>query len=147
MAGRGRPPKETTLRQGTGRINPNHFETIEIDGEIRGPELPDGPDYPDWHPQTRLWWESWRASAQAQKFLATDWDFMLETAFLHTKLWRTNRNGDALAAEIRQRVAKFGATPEDRQRLRMKIVLPGSDNEKSASDNKPKADIRVLKFD
>ncbi|TCO47311.1 hypothetical protein [Actinocrispum wychmicini] len=53
----------------------------------------------------------------------TDWDFLLDTALLHAELW----SGVAsVAPELRLRVGKLGATPEDRQRLRMQIIEPGA---------------------
>jgi hypothetical protein len=86
---------------------------------LRGPDLP--PPTSDWPDATRRWWWTWRRSAQAVTFTPTDWDFLLDTAVLHARFW----NGDEkVAAELRQRVAKFGATPEDRLRLRMQVTAP-----------------------
>jgi plasmid maintenance system antidote protein VapI len=54
----------------------------------------------------------------AQTFTDSDWDFLLDTALLHSEMW----NGETkLAAEIRLRVSAFGSTPEARLRLRLKI--------------------------
>ena len=47
----------------------------------------------------------------------------MDTALLHAELWAGNA---ACASELRLRVAKFGATPEDRARLRMSIEEPES---------------------
>lgn len=114
MAGHGPAPKDPAKR--IRRNAPTVPTTVVTDdGELRGPDLPQ--PY-SWHPQTRSWWETWRRSPQAQTMTATDWDFMLDTAVLHTGMWM----GEAkLAAEVRLRVAKFGATPEDRARLRMQV--------------------------
>lgn len=69
-----------------------------------------------WHPQTVEWWAMWGRAAQSGTFTESDWLYLLETAFLHHQFW----NGDSKqASELRLRVAKFGATPEDRARLRM----------------------------
>lgn len=76
-----------------------------------------------WPAQTRRWWESWRRSPQAVTFTATDWDFLLDSAVLHAALWR----GDVkAAAELRLRVALFGATPADRARLRLSVKAPAA---------------------
>jgi hypothetical protein len=91
---------------------------VEVDDVVRGPELPGSFEWPD---QTRLWWETWRASPQASTFTDTDWSFLLDTAVMHAEFWLGNR---ALAGELRLRVAKFGATPEDRARLKMSIGDP-----------------------
>lgn len=92
---------------------------IADDGELRGPELPDGIA---WHARTQAWWDVWRRSAQAQTFTDTDWSSLLDTAMVHTRMW----GGDPrLAAEVRIREAKFGATPEDRARLHLEVEQPG----------------------
>jgi hypothetical protein len=53
----------------------------------------------DWHPMTRMWWDTWRGSAQAQTFLPTDWMFLIDTALLM-----------ATAAQIAEHVLTTGAT-------------------------------------
>ena len=115
MAGRGPTPRNSDV----------DFE-LEADGKVRGPELPESYDWPA---QTVTWWENWRTSAQSLRMKPTDWDFMLDTAMLHAELWSGN---GAVAAELRLRVAKFGATLEDRQRLKMAIVEPDAKPKKAA---------------
>jgi len=115
-------PNDTARREAETTILP------ESSAEIHGPDLPqwwierplesDDPSLP-WHPRTLAWWETWRDSGQASVFTDTDWDFLLETASLHTAFWYGKTD---LAAELRLRVAKFGATPEDRQRLKIKFA-------------------------
>lgn len=86
---------------------------------LAGPPLPGRAD--QWPEQTQRWWWTWRRSPQAKTFTPTDWDFMIDTALLHARLW----GGDSrVAAELRLRVAKFGATLEDRLRLRMQVTGP-----------------------
>jgi hypothetical protein len=54
----------------------------------------------------------------APMFTETDWSFLIDTAVLHAEYWL----GDlGVAGELRLRVAKFGATPEDRARLRIAV--------------------------
>lgn len=117
MAGRGPAPKDPAKRR---RTNADPVPTVVVspDDEVRGPELPGSYDWPA---QTRAWWETWRSSPQAQTFTSTDWDFLLDTALLHAELWAGN---GAVASELRLRVAKFGATPEDRARLRLQVEEP-----------------------
>jgi hypothetical protein len=93
---------------------------LVADGKIYGPELPDSYDWPD---ATLTWWQTWRASAQASKFTDTDWSFLIDTAVLHAEFWLGNRS---VAGELRLRAAKFGATPEDRARLRLQVGEPGA---------------------
>ncbi|MGW6855788.1 phage terminase small subunit [Streptomyces xanthophaeus] len=130
MAGRGPAPKDPSKRR---RRNASEPETvITPDDEMRGPELPAGVLGEDedtglmieWHPMTQLWWDSWRTSAQAQTFVATDWLFLIDTALMHHTMWAKGRW--EFASEVRLRAAKFGATPEDRARLKMKVDDPAN---------------------
>jgi hypothetical protein len=72
---------------------------------------------------TKKWWTAWRKSPQAAGMLSeVDWYFMVDTALIHHNMWSNGRW--EFANEVRMRVAKFGATPEDRNRLRMEIDVP-----------------------
>lgn len=134
MAGRG--PAPTGKAEGTRRRNaPPKLTVVASDDVVRGPELPDDLDWPD---ATLAWWETWRRSPQATTFTDTDWSFLLDTAILHMEFWDGNR---AVGAELRLRVAKFGATPEDRARLRLSIGdAPGK--ARPAAERKPAARTR-----
>jgi len=113
----------------------------KVTDELRGPDLPQGQDWPD---ATRRWWWTWRRCAQAATFTPTDWDFLLDTAILHAALW----NGDTrVSAELRFRVAKFGATPEDRLRLRMQVTTlpdPATEGEGNGQQSRY-AHLRAVK--
>jgi hypothetical protein len=107
------PKKERTRPNDTARRQAE-FIKLPADNALRGPDLPDG----EWHPRTVAWFDTWRRSPMAAAFIATDWDFLIDTAMLHTRLW----NGDMKqAAEVRQRVGKLAGTPEDRLRLRIEV--------------------------
>jgi hypothetical protein len=69
-----------------------------------------------WPARTLEWWTMWRDSPLSATFTSTDWSELLDTALLHARFWRGEVK---LAGELRLRVAKFGATPEDRARLRI----------------------------
>lgn len=116
MAGRGPAPKDPSKR--VRRNKPEPVTVIVGDGQVHGLELPDGVDWPA---RTRAWWETWRSSPQASTFTDTDWSFLLDTAVLHAEFWSGNAS---VAAELRLRVAKFGATPEDRARLKIAVGEP-----------------------
>jgi hypothetical protein len=123
VAGTGPPPKDPAKRR-RRNPDPKATDTLITDGEVRGPELPEGVlDDESWHPRTVQWWETWRRSAQAQMFTDTDWEFLLDTALMHHTMWAKQKW--EFAAELRLRSAKFGATPEDRMRLRLSIETPG----------------------
>lgn len=118
MAGRGPRPKDPTTR---ARRNADPVPTRHLAPDATPASAPDLPSDVEWHPRTLAWWETWRSSGQAAELTATDWDFLLDTALLHTKFWNGN---DKVASELRLRVAKFGATPEDRARLRWEAERP-----------------------
>jgi hypothetical protein len=123
MAGRGPAPKDPAKRRRTNS-DPKPTNIITPDDELRGPDLPIDalPDHEQWHPRTRAWWNTWRRSPQAQTFTDTDWDFLIDTALMHHTMWSKGRW--EFASELRLRAAKFGATPEDRMRLRMQVDPP-----------------------
>ena len=126
MAGRGFAPSGTRSRESDQRRDEAAVTTVSPDDSVRGPDLPELDDDAEgnprgWPSMTRRWWETWRKAPQSQTFADTDWDFLLETALIH----RAFMLGDLKqAAELRLRVAKFGATPEDRMRLRLQIAAP-----------------------
>ena len=113
-------PKENPARR-------NKHDNISVvrreDGSLVGPEL----NWTiDWHPKTRDWWDAWRRSPQAILFEETDWEELESTALIHHSIWNNPKASvaqiSAGLAEMRQRVAKFGATMEDRLKLRMKFA-------------------------
>lgn len=115
MAGRGPAPKASDRRARRGQDQtPTTILQFE---EAAQPDLPDAMPWPE---ETIKWWNMWADSPQAELFGSTDWSFLLDTAWLHAMLWG---NGDlSVLAELRIRVAKFGATPEDRARLRIQFA-------------------------
>jgi hypothetical protein len=137
VAGHGNTiPKDPATRR---RRNADTVPTtaVSADDSLRGPDLPLGvlPDGEDWHPRTKAWWWTWRRSPQAQTFTATDWDFLIDTALMHHTMWLKGRW--EFASELRLRAAKFGATPEDRARLRMQVTQPDQPAEPAAQGEKP----------
>lgn len=150
MAGRGFAPKETRSRARDAKARDAEMRQVEPDDEVRGPELPEGvlPDQESWHLRTVQWWETWRRSPQAQTFIATDWDFLLDTALLHHVMWTKGRW--EFASEVRLRAAKYGATPEDRMRLKLKIETPAdqpSAPETSRSTSDRRKNLRIVSED
>lgn len=113
---------------------------VKWDGVRRGPNLPKDIGV-HWCPRTQAWWDVWRDSPQAMVMTDTDWESMLETAYLHHEFWspkivmnyKTKKLEQVskspaelknIATELRARVAAFGATFEDRLKLRMQIMTP-----------------------
>jgi hypothetical protein len=136
MAGRGPAPKDPKKRARTNsdpvalRVItaepiaqpdlPEFDVQVEVDGELASRRFV-------WPARTREWWQMWDASPLSTEFTSTDWSELLDTALLHARFW----NGDhKVAGELRLRVAKFGATPEDRARLRITFAAADDAEEK-----------------
>src|SRR5262245_51614651 len=109
MPGRGPRPKDPAVRV---RTNADHIPTTTIPFvHAEQPPLPRGTSWPK---RTRDWWAMWGKSPLSESFTTTDWDFLLDTALLHARFWSVDdTQGFKVAAELRIRVAKFGATVED----------------------------------
>lgn len=136
MAGMGPAPKDPRRR---ARSNVDIIPTtlLRFEQAVQ-PELPAAPEWlGEWPPATRRWWEMWRGSAQAENLTVTDWDFLLDTALLHAQVWAEGKL--SMMAELRLRVAKFGATPEDRARLRMQFAAADEADANRPVSSRPSA--------
>lgn len=135
MAGRGPQPKPSGRR---ARSNSDPIATTVLRFESADqPDLPTVQVEKDgelvefvWPAATERWWAMWRESPQAEHFGSTDWDFLLDTALVHARFWNGNMS---VGPELRLRVAKFGATPEDRARLRMQFAQADEADSKRTS--------------
>lgn len=131
MAGRGPAPKPADQRA-RRNADPIPLRTYIVE-TAEQPALPATmPGGLAWPTQTVAWWSMWAESPLSTDFTTSDWTFLLDTALLHAQLWS---GGTTVAAELRQRVAKFGATPEDRARLR--ITFAAADEADGATDAPP----------
>lgn len=109
MAGRGPAPNPNARRR-----NKPPFEHSVPRGSVTARPLPE--ELGIQTPAARRFWDTWATSPQAQTFEETDWAELEMTVVL---VDRFHQGETKLAAEIRLRVAKWGATVEDRARLRM----------------------------
>ncbi|MFI5877544.1 hypothetical protein ACIBAH_34945 [Streptomyces sp. NPDC051445] len=87
----------------------------------------------------KRFWKTWSTSPQTVHWVETDWAELEIT----TKLVDEFFKGDTkLAGEIRQRVSKWGATVEDRNRLRIKLEEPENGSETGEpTDGAPETQI------
>lgn len=114
MAGQGPAPKADGRR--VRRNKQPETTTFYVD-PVDQPPLP---EVRDWPAETLEWWEAWGRNPLSSSFTDADWSFLMDTALLHAAVW-----GDGelkLLPELRLRVAKYGATPEDRARLRIQFA-------------------------
>lgn len=132
MPGRGPAPKDPDRRARGKRGDDVRVLPLQTSKQ---PELPKRmPGGDPWPARTRTWWRMWAKSALAADFTANDWSELLDTAVLHGRYW----SGDVgVAAELRLRVAKFGATPEDRARLRIQFAAAAEADEKRTRRSAP----------
>lgn len=138
MAGHGPPPKDPGSR--ARRNKPAEMRVINAEPTAQ-PELPTFSITVDdelvefnWPSRTIEWWRMWADSPLSDEFTSTDWSELLDTALLHAAFWGGKLN---LAAELRLRVANFGATPADRARLR--ITFAAAEEADARRDAQPKA--------
>jgi hypothetical protein len=134
MAGRGPAPKAQRVRAAV------ELQELAVTGELHGFPLPDLADGEEWHPQTLALWESLRESPLLAEEPALGWVFLVDTARMHHLMWTRGR-WDDYASEVRLRLAKFGATPEDRMRLKVKVIRPGEGSTAPARPGTGVADI------
>jgi hypothetical protein len=117
MGSRGPTPKENPMRR-----NKHEYATEITDEPQPGRELPRSLGVTT--AGAKRFWKTWSRAPQTATWTETDWAELEITTVLVDRFYQ----GDSkLAGEIRQRVAKYGATPEDRARLRMKIVKKDED--------------------
>lgn len=137
MAGRGPAPKAKERRARSNADGP---------GRVVPFQRHDQPDLPantiPWPDRTLEWWDGWRNSPLAHDFTWSDWEFLLDTALIHADVWG-NYNLDRMP-ELRLRVAKFGATPEDRARLR--ITFADADEKETRATKARTPPSTVKKF-
>lgn len=133
MAGRGPAPKATMSRKRDHAARDETTTVVVDEGALHGPELPDGvlPDGQEWHPQTAALWDALRRNPLLADEPDLGWQFLIDTALMHHTMWSKGRW--EFASEVRLRVAKYGATPEDRQRLKVKIATPDAAKAESST--------------
>lgn len=91
-------------------------------------------------PETQRWWDTWTTSPLTDGFTDHDWQYLLEVSVINAKFWL---GIDTLkcAAEMRQRLAKFGVTPEDRAKLR--IITVTADNAEETAEEARRLNSQV----
>lgn len=134
MAGRGPAPKPDG-RRARRNSDPIPLRIVQVE-PTQQPDLPPlvirdqgEVQFIDWPDVTREWWKMWRDSPLSHDFTETDWSELRDTARLHAMFWLGDKS---VAGELRLRSAKFGATPEDRARLRIQFAQADDAEEHSS---------------
>lgn len=123
MGTRGPTPKENAVRRN------EHEYAVELSPEAQ-PGRPLPKTLPVSTAGAKRFWKTWSESPQSATWMETDWAELEITTLLVDELYKGETK---LAGEIRQRVAKWGATNEDRARLRMKFEKQPEEDPESPS--------------
>jgi hypothetical protein len=124
-------PKDSDDRLRRNRDTIATTVLTEWDGVTRGPDLPDGYT---WFKETKEWWMEWRQSPQASVMTKLDWSELLMAAILYNEVWKRGKGISPQAkvqclGQVRRVTASFGATFEDRLKLRMNVKTDASDKQ------------------
>lgn len=138
MAGRGPAAQPNRVRPTDDTRRQAEMTELDYTGELFGPELPEGQlsDGAGWHPRTVALWQALRRNPLLRDEIDLGWEFLLDTALMHHTMWTKGRW--EFASEVRLRLAKYGATPEDRMRLKMKVKTPLDEQKVAPSASNPK---------
>lgn len=78
----------------------------------------------------------------APEYIESDVDALYMTAGLVDAYWWSGGSDAKIAGEIRQQLARFGATPLDRRRLEWELERKDDEPEKAPGPQKPIVDPR-----
>lgn len=124
MAGKGFAPN-----------NPKNIKTVAYAPSAQ-PPLPDlMPDGSPWPPESVALWEALAQYPLAEDWTLVEWLYHLDTIVIHAEFWLTGKA--TYAAELRLRLAKIGATAEDRARLRIAFANADEAESKGSGPVKP----------
>ena len=128
MSVRGPVPSPAASRQRVNKDTFSPLKAITSDGKKRGPNLPRDMDFCK---RTKIWWDVWRCSPQAQLMTSTDWEAMLDAAMIHNEIYSpnpaTNTPITSLTKELHRITANYGLTYVDRLKMRIRLDGEGDD--------------------
>lgn len=126
----GAAPKDPSQMANASRAKAEKGRIRSVESEpCDAPELPDFmPDGSEWPDHTIFWWDSWVEDPLTSDYRMSDWLDLLDCASIHGRLWQGDYKA---AAELRLRMARHGATREDRARLRI-VFATADETERKA---------------
>jgi hypothetical protein len=105
--------------------HPKTHSYIEIPNRRYEGPVPALPDDVEWSERTRGWYGRVSRMPHAVLWDTGDWEYLVETAYIHHEFTRRAREGMSLAqtaAELRNRERNLGLTWEGRLTLRIRYV-------------------------
>lgn len=104
------------------------IRTVESE-PCEAPEIPEFmPDGSEWPDHTLVWWDNWVDDPLTADYRMSDWLDLIDCAAIHGRMWQGDYKA---AAELRLRMARHGATREDRARLRI-VFATADETERKA---------------
>lgn len=133
MPGRGAAPKspdQVTPEQ--ARKAKNQLRVVQSEYAPPPPMPARMPGGSPWPAQTKRWWASWVKNPLTEDYRESDWLDLLDCLVIHGQFW----SGDTkVAGELRLRLARHGATREDRARLRIVFATAEQIEKKTGTVN------------
>ena len=93
--------------------------------------------------ETIAWWEQWGRSPLIDGFTEHDWEYLLQISIIHAKFY-LGIDFAKMEAALRQRLAKFGVTPEDRAKLRIVTVTAETAEETAEEARRLNAQVGIV---
>lgn len=130
----GAAPKSPDQQANTTRAKNEKARIRTVTDEpCKAPKIPEFmPDGSEWPDHTLDWWDSWAQNPLTADYRASDWQDLIDCAAIHGRLWQGDYKA---AAELRLRMARHGATREDRARLRI-VFATADDTERKVNARK-----------
>jgi len=126
MSGKGFAPKNAT-----------NVKTVSYTPSSQPPLpefMPNGSPWPD---ETKAFWKALAEYPLSVDWTLIEWLYHMDTAALHGEFWLTGKA--TYASELRLRLAKIGATAEDRARLRIAFANADEAESKGSAPKAPSA--------
>lgn len=118
-----------------GKKGTNAALRVVDDQACAAPDLPDFTPWGDeWPDHTIFWWDSWTSNPLTEDYCMNDWLDLIECAAIHAEIW-CGRGKTSAYAELRQRMARHGATRDDRARLRIAYATAVQKEKDSGTTN------------
>ncbi len=130
-------PADQHAKPGTAAAERARMRIVKSE-PVPPPSLPEYmPGGAEWPAETVYWWDCWTKDPLTEDYRQSDWLDLLDCVLIHGRLWAGD---DKAASELRLRMAKHGATKEDRAKLRITFSTADITDER-AKEAKTKGNV------